>query len=209
MGSPQSYDSRLRLRLGVRELIGVDEAGRGPLAGPVVVAAVLLAPGPHRELAGVRDSKLLTRERREELFRPILRAAMGVSISWAHPRAIERLNILGATLSAMRRAVRRLPPGGLVLVDGNREITALDRPQLTIIDGDAKSLAIGCASVVAKVFRDRWMRRLDLRHPGYGFAQHKGYATPEHAEALKRLGPAAVHRRSFAPVAELLVTEAA
>lgn len=194
------FDDALRRTRGASLLAGVDEAGRGPLAGPVVVAAVLLGPGPHRALAGVRDSKILTAARREALFPVIAASARALSLAWAHPAAIDRHNILRATLLAMRRAVQRLPEADLVLVDGPRRIPDLPREQQTIVDGDRLSLAVACASVVAKVVRDRWMRRLDRLHPGYGFSLHKGYGTVRHLEALRRLGPSPIHRRSFSPV---------
>lgn len=175
------------------------------MAGPVVAAAVLLPEVLPPGLSGVRDSKLLSPERREEAYAAVLREAESVAVAWAHPREIERDNILAATLAAMRRAVGRLPGEGcLVAVDGNRRIPKLDRPQVTIVDGDALSLSIGAASIVAKVIRDRWMTRLDRRFPGYGLARHKGYGTPSHLEALSRLGPSPSHRRTFAPVAVLL-----
>jgi ribonuclease HII len=141
------------------------------------------------------------------LYEPILACAEAVSLSWAHPRQIERLNILGATLKSMRRAALRLVAPGddcAVVVDGDKLIPKLGLRQMAIVDGDDLSLAIGCASVVAKVFRDRWMARLARRHPGYGFEQHKGYGTAEHLAALRKLGPSRVHRRTYAPVSALL-----
>lgn len=186
------------------QLVGVDEAGRGPLAGPVVVAAVLLGREVPPALWDARDSKLLSASRREELYVRIRYEALAVSAAWGHPREIERVNILTATLAAMRRAVRRLKaPEALVLVDGNRRIPGLEQPQLTVVGGDRLSLSVACASIVAKVVRDRWMRRLDRCHPGYGFASHKGYGTKRHLEALARLGPSPIHRRTYAPVASI------
>ncbi|MBI4375651.1 MAG: ribonuclease HII [Elusimicrobia bacterium] len=189
----------------------MDEAGRGPLAGPVVVAAVLLGDGLADELSGVRDSKRLSHRQREALYLPIRRSARAIAIAWSHPRQIERLNILRATLSAMRRAVLRTlrfstrERRPFVLVDGNRCIPDLPAPQMAVIDGDDRSLAVGCASIIAKVFRDRCMARLDRRYPGYGLAQNKGYGTEEHLRALQRLGPSPIHRRTYAPVQELLL----
>ncbi len=200
----QSFDDGLRRSLGFDHIIGVDEAGRGPLAGPVVVAAVLLGPRPARGLWAAKDSKLLTALQRERLFTAIRAEAQAVSVAWAHPRRIEQDNILRATLEAMGRCVLRVGKSGLVLVDGNRTIPRLGRRQLAIIDGDRMSLAVSCASIVAKVCRDRWMRRLDRRYPGYGLADHKGYGTQAHLRALRRLGPSPVHRRTFTPVEELL-----
>lgn len=194
-----AFDAKARLEDDGLELVGVDEAGRGPLAGPLVVAAVWL-PAKVDGLAGVRDSKLLTAKRREELFAAVTEKARAVSVAWAHPRDIERDNILKATLLAMRRAVLKLPCRALVLVDGPFAIPGLPVKQRPVIDGDAKSLSIASASIVAKVVRDRWMTRLDRRYPGYGFSEHKGYGTPDHLSALRRLGPCAIHRRSYAPV---------
>lgn len=201
----RGFDAALRNTHGVTALIGVDEAGRGPLAGPVVVAAVLLRREALKPLAGARDSKLLNAQRREFLYGLIRRHAAAISVSWAHPREIERDNILAATLSAMRRAAGRIKASdSLVIVDGNRRIPGLKSPQLTIVDGDNLSLSIACASIVAKVVRDRWMARLDRKYPGYGIARHKGYGTAMHMAALRKLGPSPIHRRTFAPVKELL-----
>ncbi len=203
-GTRRRFDAEVRRERAVARLVGVDEAGRGPWAGPVVVAAVLLGPEVPRALWAARDSKRLSPRRREELFLSI-RAHAAVSAAWAHPREIERMNILGATLAAMRRAVLRLGAGGAhVLVDGNRRIPRLPLPQTAVVGGDDKSLAVACASIVAKVLRDRWMRALARRHPGYGFAQHKGYGTAGHRAALARLGVCPIHRRTYAPVAALL-----
>jgi ribonuclease HII len=196
----RGFDAALRRSLGLTELIGVDEAGRGPLAGPVVVAAVLLGPEPLPELRRVRDSKALLEEEREALFEPILRRARGVAVVAVQPRSIDKLNILAATLLAMRRAVLKLKNPALVVVDGNCPIRGLRQPQMALVDADARSLAVACASVVAKVTRDRLMVRLDKRYPGYGLAQHKGYATRAHRAALRKLGPSPIHRRSFRPV---------
>ena len=183
----------------------MDEAGRGPLAGPVVVAAVALPEEPSAELCGARDSKTMTPKSRERLFGVVRSQALAVSVAWAHPKVIDRDNILAATLAAMGRCARRAAAksgGGalLVLVDGPRAIREFQLPQRTVIDGDAKSLSIAAASIVAKVVRDRWMERLDRRHPGYGFAKHKGYGTKDHLSALERLGVSSAHRLSYAPV---------
>ncbi|MBI5244504.1 MAG: ribonuclease HII [Elusimicrobia bacterium] len=194
----------MRRLLGAFRLVGIDEAGRGPLAGPVAAAAVVLARRGLPELAGVRDSKKLTPKSREKLFPRIKACALGVGVGWALPREIDELNILNATLLAMRRAVGRLgldgSPGTWVLVDGNQEVPDLKLPQRTVVNGDALSLSIASASIVAKVVRDRWMAVLDRRHPGYGFGKHKGYGTAEHLSALRLLGPSVEHRRSFGPV---------
>lgn len=198
-----SFDAEILRRAKEASLIGVDEAGRGPLAGPVVAAAVLLRFGSQRGLARVRDSKLLSPAKREELF-VLIRERASIAVSWAHPREIERLNILGATMLSMRRAVLRLAAPALVLVDGPHKIPDLGFEQKAVVDGDRLSLSIACASIVAKVVRDRWMQRLDRLHPGYGFARHKGYGTAAHLEALGKLGPSAIHRRTYAPVRALL-----
>jgi ribonuclease HII len=181
---------------------GVDEAGRGPLAGPVVAAAVILESG--RRWDGVDDSKKVPPEVRAEVFARVREGARAFSWSVIGPRAIDHFNIRGASLEAMRRAVRRLRVcPDLVLVDGRDPVPGIGCRQEAIIDGDAKVLAIAAASILAKVVRDRIMERLDRVWPQYGFARHKGYATPEHLEALERLGPCPLHRYSFTPVCVL------
>lgn len=187
-------------------VVGVDEAGRGPLAGPVVVAAVSLPRLPSAELRKARDSKQLTPKARERLFGVVRSQALAVSVAWEHPREIDRRNILGATLRAMARAARRAAAKTasrplLVLVDGPHRPPAGDMTIMPVIGGDAKSLCIAAASVVAKVVRDRWMARLERRHPGYGFVLHKGYGTKAHLRALARLGPCRAHRLTYEPVA--------
>ena len=181
---------------------GVDEAGRGPLAGPVVAAAVIL--DDRCPIPGLADSKQLTARRREVLHDEILAHALCCSVAEASVEEIDRVNILQATMLAMRRAVQglRLKPGK-VLVDGNR-LPALDVRAEAIVKGDATVPAISAASILAKVHRDRWCDALDARYPQYGFAAHKGYGTAEHLAALQRHGPCPEHRRSFSPVARLL-----
>lgn len=184
---------------------GVDEAGRGPLAGPVVAAAVVLAPA--QRIDGVRDSKRLAEARREALFDVIRGAAIDWAIGVAEVEEIDRLNILHASLLAMRRAVeglRSAPPR--LRVDGNRapELPGYAGAIETVVGGDGLCPAIGAASILAKVSRDRAMRRLDRRYPQYGFARHKGYPTRQHRLALERFGPCPAHRRSFAPVRRCL-----
>lgn len=199
----QAFDKDILTGGRAARLIGTDEAGRGPLAGPVVAAAVWLEPGPHPELSSVRDSKELSPRRREALFGLIRSKALGVGMGWASASEIDRGDILRASLSAMRRALARVEApveGTLVLVDGNREVPALGLAQKTLVGGDGLSLSVACASIVAKVLRDRWMRVLDSRYPGYAFSRHKGYGTREHLEALGRLGPCPEHRFTFAPV---------
>jgi ribonuclease HII len=176
---------------------GVDEAGRGPLAGPVVAAAVIL--DPDRIPDGINDSKVLDEETREILYGRI-RATSVVGVGVADVRRIDRDNILGATLWAMAQAVAKLPQKPkLVAVDGNRA-PQLDCPCRTVVKGDARCLSIAAASIIAKVTRDRLMVTLGGKHPGYGFERHKGYNTPEHQDAIRRLGVTVHHRRSFRTV---------
>jgi ribonuclease HII len=184
---------------------GVDEAGRGPLAGPVVAAAVIL--DDLQPIAGLGDSKVLSERKRERLFDEIRAKALACSIAEATVEEIDRLNILQPTKLAMQRAVAglRLPPGH-VLVDGNR-LPLLKVPAEAIVKGDATVPAISAASILAKVHRDRLCLLMDAAHPGYGFAVHKGYPTPEHLAALQRQGACAVHRRSFGPVRAVLEAE--
>jgi len=195
-----------RPRRGLREqwpilTAGVDEAGRGPLAGPVVVAAVILDP-LHR-INGLRDSKILTADRRETLAERIRERAVAFSVVAIDVADIDRLNIFHATMLGMTRALAALAPvPELALIDGNRVPKQLCCASRAIVDGDALEPTISAASILAKVARDRMMAELDVRFPGYGFAQHKGYSTPEHFAALDRLGPCCEHRRSFMPVAQ-------
>ncbi len=185
-------------------IAGVDEAGRGPLAGPVVAAAVILHP--QKNIDGLADSKQLTEKQREMLFELIYQNALAVSVGHADVAEIDRLNILQATMLAMQRAVQGLKiTPQLALIDGNR-CPILQCDAKAIIQGDATEPAISAASIIAKVTRDREMVRLDQKFPLYGFAQHKGYPTKAHFAALKKQGPCIIHRRSFAPVAELLET---
>ena len=176
---------------------GVDEAGRGPLAGPVVAAAVILTPGTVPE--GLNDSKILSKIRREHLLNEIRKFAK-IGIGIAEPEEIDRINILGASLIAMRRAVLALPEmPDMALIDGNK-LPDLPCQAEAIVKGDSKSLSIAAASIVAKVTRDRLMVEAEARYPEYGFAQHKGYPTATHMEAVKHLGPSPIHRFSFKPV---------
>jgi ribonuclease HII len=182
---------------------GVDEAGRGPLAGPVVVAAVVLHPD--RPIEGLDDSKKLSETRRERLFPLIVERALAYSVVIIDTEEIDRINIFQATMVGMSRAVSGLTPSAIeALIDGNHLPKDLPCPGRAIVDGDALIPAISAASILAKVTRDRLMVAMDAQHPGYGFASHKGYSTPEHLAALKRLGPCPQHRRSFAPVRLLL-----
>lgn len=185
---------------------GVDEAGRGPLAGPVYVAAVILHPG--RPIEGLADSKVLSPARREALDVLIRRQALAFSVVSVGVDEIDSLNILQASLVGMTRALRALAPLPLfALIDGNKLPRELPCPGRAIIDGDALEPAISAASILAKVARDAHMRKLDALYPGYDFAVHKGYATVAHRAALERLGPCIEHRRSFAPVKQLSLLE--
>lgn len=178
---------------------GVDEAGRGPLAGPVVCAAVIL--DPTRPIAGLDDSKALTEAARERLFPLIQRDALAWRIEFVGAEEIDGINILQATLAGMRRALAGLAPAATrALVDGNRLPRDLPCPARAVVGGDALEPAIMAASILAKVSRDRHMLALHARYPRFGFDRHKGYPTPEHLEALRRWGPCPEHRRSFAPV---------
>ncbi|MCX7242050.1 MAG: ribonuclease HII [Burkholderiales bacterium] len=183
-------------------LAGVDEAGRGPLAGPVVAAAVIL--DDQNPIKGLADSKVLSPRRRAQLYEEIRARALCCSVAEASVEEIDSLNILQATLLAMRRAVQglRLKPT-LVLVDGNR-LPVLDIRAQAIVKGDSKVAAIAAASILAKVHRDRWCLELDTAFPEYGFASHKGYGTAEHLQALQEHGACPQHRKSFAPVARVL-----
>lgn len=204
MRSKKSYKlEQLSLSWDTAGLVaGVDEAGRGPLAGPVVAAAVIL--DQRQPIKGLADSKKLTALRREKLFDEIRAKALCCSIAQASVEEIDRLNILQATLLAMRRAVEglRLKPNK-VLVDGNR-LPDIGLPAQAIVGGDALVPAISAASILAKVHRDRWCLELDQLYPQYGFAKHKGYGTAAHLAALRAHGACAEHRISFRPVAEVM-----
>jgi ribonuclease HII len=180
---------------GVLRVAGVDEAGRGPLAGPVAAAAVIFPPDVF--IPGVKDSKLLKPDKREALFRIIREEALEVSVGIVSEKVIDRINILQATYEAMRTALGRLKcRPEHVLVDG-RSIPDIPYTQTPIVGGDRKSFSIAAASIVAKVIRDRIMVAFDRRYPGYGFLRHKGYGTREHVKAIRDLGYCPIHRRSF------------
>jgi ribonuclease HII len=198
---PTFARERAAIRRGLAPVAGCDEAGRGPLAGPVVAAAVIL--DPRRIPRGLDDSKKLTREAREALYAKIC-ASAEVAVAAAPPSRIDCDNIRQASLWALARAVAALPVSPrLVFVDGCDRI-AVGCECEAVVGGDGLVQSIAAASIVAKVTRDRLMARLGLAHPGYGFERHMGYSVPEHVEALARLGPTIHHRRSFAPVAALL-----
>ena len=198
MAAPDFFFERALIAQGLRRVAGVDEVGRGPLAGPVGVAAVILDPDDPPE--GVDDSKALTAARREAASERIFAKAVSVAIAFASVAEIDALNIRGATLAAMARVVAALSVrADFVLVDGCDVPPGLVCPARAIVGGDARSLSIAAASIVAKVARDALMTRLDAECPGYGFADHAGYATRAHVEALARLGPSPFHRLSFKP----------
>lgn len=194
---PVEADLRSR---GFARIAGVDEAGRGPIAGPVVAAAVILAPDT--DLSGIDDSKKLSATAREAAYARIVADAMAWAVGIAEPDEIDRINILRATHEAMRRAVDALAPAAdAVIVDG-LAVPRLHPVCANLVKGDALCTAIGAASIVAKVTRDRLMVAYDSEWPGYGFAGHKGYPAPSHLAALARLGPCPIHRRTFGPVAQ-------
>ncbi len=192
----------LARRQGYRIIAGVDEAGRGPLAGPVVAAAVILSPG--KEIQGLDDSKKLSPSRRESLFEDIHAFAMAIGVGMANHESIDRINILQATLVAMRQAVAALEPSpDYLLIDGISSIP-ISIMQKTIKKGDSLSASIAAASIIAKVTRDRLMEEYDRSYPGYGFAGHKGYGSASHLAAIARLGPCPIHRKTFRGVKEHL-----
>ena len=195
------------IRAGTQPLIcGVDEVGRGPLAGPVVAAAVIL--DPFRVPVGLDDSKKLSARKREALFETVQTAALAISIAEASVEEIDQINILQASLLAMRRAVAGLScrPDG-ALVDGNRDPNFGDLPTRTLIKGDGRSLSIAAASIVAKVFRDQLMAKLGENHPEYDWAQNAGYGVAKHRRALELVGVSPHHRKSFAPIRKILDKE--
>lgn len=189
------YYERQAAEHGYRMACGIDEAGRGPLAGPVCAAAVVLPAGC--KIDGLNDSKKVSETKRERLFDEITAQAISYGIGWASEREIDEINILRATLLAMRRAVEALPaPADYALVDGN-QMPELDIPGETVVKGDGKCASIAAASILAKVSRDRLLRQWDTEYPGYGFASHKGYGTKAHYAAIMQYGILPVHRRSF------------
>jgi ribonuclease HII len=202
----QALALELGLPRGLPVICGVDEVGRGPLAGPVVAAAVILNPA--QIPSGLNDSKKLTAKRRESLYIEIQASAVAYSIAEASVAEIDEINILQASMLAMRRAVAGLgvrPKGALV--DGNRDPIFPDLPTKTLIKGDARSVSIAAASIIAKVFRDRLMAKLGEAHPAYGWGQNAGYGVAKHREALRVVGVSEHHRRSFAPIRQVLDEE--
>lgn len=185
-----------------KRIVGIDEAGRGPLAGPVFAAAVIL--NPQHQISGLADSKQLTAKRREYLYERICAEALAWAIGEASVEEIDTINILQASLLAMQRAVQKITPSPqLALVDGNK-CPILPCPVTAIIGGDRSVLCISAASIIAKVARDRHMLELDQQFPGYGFAIHKGYPTVVHLRNLEKLGPCPIHRQTFGPVKRYL-----
>lgn len=199
---------RWAFKEGHKFLIGVDEAGRGPLAGPVVAAAVCLPVG--YELAGLNDSKKLTTKKREGLYPEIIRSCISYGVGFSSSEVIDEINILQATKEAMLKAIelceRRGKEDLLVLIDGNQPLQT-DRKQKTVVKGDSLSVSIAAASVIAKVMRDRWMVIADKCWPEYGFKGHKGYGTKAHLQALQKCGPCPIHRMSFKPVTNCIRDE--
>jgi ribonuclease HII len=195
-------EERAARERGFRLIVGIDEAGRGPLAGPVVAACVALPF--EADLPGLRDSKTLTAAQRERAYQAILARAEAVGVGVVDVETIDALNILGATHQAMRRALQALPiRPDVALIDG-LPVQPFPVPQIALVKGDARSASVAAASIVAKVTRDRLMLEYDAAYPQYGFASHKGYPTPEHLALLEKFGPSPIHRRSFAPVMRLL-----
>ncbi|MBR3632101.1 MAG: ribonuclease HII [Elusimicrobiaceae bacterium] len=205
MNSLQDFDKKKALQLGTATLLGIDEAGRGPLAGPVVACACHIAPNQFVYFEDVNDSKKLTAHKREEIFERLQTAGVLYGVGFASAREIDQLNILQATFLAMRRAAHKFYsiPNAVALIDGPHPVRDLPLRQEPVIDGDALSLNIAAASIVAKVLRDRYLDTLDKLYPNYSFAAHKGYGTAQHLAALKKYGPCPEHRRTFAPVRNL------
>ena len=188
---------------GYKSICGVDEVGRGPLAGPVVAAAIIIPAG--LKIEGLDDSKKLTPLRRERIFEEIINLGLNCSVGIIDHGDIDKLNILKASLMAMRKAVCDMkPPADFVLVDGNYPVPNIPQPQFAIIGGDSRCLSIAAASIVAKVTRDRIMDRYEALYPSFSFATHKGYPTAAHLEELKENGPCEIHRRTFKPVAKII-----
>ena len=210
MSTPlQDFDKQQAITLEANFIVGIDEAGRGPLAGPVVACACFIPPALTSEFTDVNDSKKLTEKRREEIYNRLLKSEVAYGIGFASAQEIDKLNILQATFLAMRRAAQKFVnlPHAVALIDGPYPAVGLTLRQVPIIDGDAKSLAIAAASIIAKVTRDHYMNMLDKLYPGYGFAGHKGYGTAKHLQALRELGPCREHRRTFGPVRKLLAPQ--
>ena len=203
------FEKNVRKETGVIRIAGLDEAGRGALAGPVVAAAVILPldePQRLEQLVEVNDSKQLTAKKRERLYSLIIANALSFGIGSTPPADVDETGIIPATKLAMLLALDQLePPAGYLLIDGRIRLKRIPVPQQSIIRGDGKSLSIAAASILAKVTRDRIMVELDGRYPQYGFARHKGYGTEFHRDAITRLGPTPEHRMSFSPLRKTLL----
>ena len=206
MNNLLEFDKKMALDKQTPVLLGIDEAGRGPLAGPVVACACFVAPEQCQYFEDVNDSKKLTAKKREEILARMNQLGVLYGVGFASAAEIDKLNILQATFLAMRRAAQKFYalPKAFALVDGPHAIKDFPLLQQPVIDGDAKSLNIAAASIVAKVLRDRYMDTLDTLYPGYGFASHKGYGTAKHLAAVRELGPCPEHRKTFAPIRDLL-----
>jgi ribonuclease HII len=189
---------------GIRSIAGVDEAGRGACAGPLVVAAVILKDPHHSSLDGVKDSKALTAMQRETLYERILENALSYSIIEISPSEIDEIGLHKSNLEGMRRAISALTSEPEYILTDGYEIEGLSTPSLAVWKGDQIALSISAASILAKVFRDRVMENLDMKYPGYGLAAHKGYVTRVHQRALEKLGVSEIHRRSYANISALL-----
>jgi ribonuclease HII len=209
MSQPPSLDEEDKLKsLGYELIAGIDEVGRGALAGPVVASAVILPhPANLPWLGLVRDSKELNYRKRESLFDLINKEAVAVGIGIVPPQVIDSINILKATRLAMMQAVEKLPKQPTFLLIDRITLSQCPIPQMGITRGDKSCLSIACASIIAKVTRDRIMEELDIMHPGYGFAEHKGYGTRKHVSCLRELGPSPIHRLYFAPVRNVIASQ--
>lgn len=202
-----NFEHELKLRAnGFQSIAGIDEAGRGPWAGPVTAGAVILPLDEKclQELAGVRDSKQLTEKKRDWLYEVIKEVAIDWQVAHIFAEEIDALGILVATKKAMRTAVEQLSPMADALVIDAVKLSDWEIPQVSLIKGDQRSLSIAAASIMAKVSRDRLMRDMEEKYPNYGFAQHKGYGTKKHREALSVMGPCEIHRKSYKPIQTLL-----
>ena len=193
---------RLWRQKGIERICGVDEAGRGPLAGPVAVAAVILPSDCL--IIGINDSKKLSPLQRDRLYEEVQRQALAISLVWVKPEEIDQYNIYQATVRGMERAVRQLQPAPQAILADAVDLKRLDIPCQALIHGDALSASIAAASIVAKVERDRLMAKLDEQYPGYSLREHKGYGTAEHMAALQKLGPSPIHRKTFEPIRSML-----
>ncbi|MDD4003687.1 MAG: ribonuclease HII [Elusimicrobiaceae bacterium] len=198
----QEFDEELAREYSAGSLIGIDEAGRGPLAGPVTACACVLPKTAYPLLAEVNDSKQLSPKKREKLYELLKQCGARYSVAFVAAAEIDRINILQATFKAMREAAAEVAASlasPLCVVDGNHKIRDFSLPQTAVVKGDSRSLCVAAASVIAKVERDRYMRALDVKYPGYGFAGHKGYGTAAHMRAIAEKGPCPEHRTTFIP----------